>query len=166
MLNKTNMPVKFALKWLAVCKKLKLIKACKIIIMKKTVFVGKSNNNDWQINATVKNVILQTCVYVWPSMYVFGIPVLKSPKALHDALDRGLPQPLLSIIEHFDIDKGGLRFGRASFLAGHFAHILLWYLNFCICTVFTPRSYINLSQFFMLYYVSCFIYVKFNDDIV
>ncbi|XP_060565049.1 dual oxidase maturation factor 1-like isoform X2 [Ruditapes philippinarum] len=52
--------------------------------------------------------------------------VIRPPSQTWNALERGLPQPLLSIIEHFDIDAGGLRFGRASFMAGYFANILLW----------------------------------------
>ncbi|KAL3836862.1 hypothetical protein ACJMK2_022273 [Sinanodonta woodiana] len=45
---------------------------------------------------------------------------------LHHALDRGLPHPILMVLEHFDIDEGGLRFGRSCKIAGHFAGILLW----------------------------------------
>lgn len=52
--------------------------------------------------------------------------VLQTLPQTWNALERGLPQPLLSIIEHFDIDAGGLRYGRACFMAGYFAHILLW----------------------------------------
>lgn len=52
--------------------------------------------------------------------------VIKFNPQTWGALERGLPQPLLSIIEYFDIDDGGLRFGRACFMAGHFANILLW----------------------------------------
>ncbi|XP_045207281.2 dual oxidase maturation factor 1-like isoform X2 [Mercenaria mercenaria] len=54
------------------------------------------------------------------------LQVIKTQQQTWSALERGLPQPLLSIIEHFDIDAGGLRFGRSSFMAGYFAHILLW----------------------------------------
>ncbi|XP_052805250.1 dual oxidase maturation factor 1-like isoform X2 [Mya arenaria] len=52
--------------------------------------------------------------------------VIRDRPQLWDALDRGLPQPLLSVIEQFDIDEGGMRYGRQCFMAGHFANILLW----------------------------------------
>ncbi|KAL3836737.1 hypothetical protein ACJMK2_022156 [Sinanodonta woodiana] len=45
---------------------------------------------------------------------------------LYHALDRGLPQPILMVLEHFDVDEGGLRFGRSCRFAGYFAGILLW----------------------------------------
>ncbi|KAK3605955.1 hypothetical protein CHS0354_019633 [Potamilus streckersoni] len=45
---------------------------------------------------------------------------------LHNALDGGIPEPILMVLEHFDIDEGGLRFGRSCKLAGYFAGILLW----------------------------------------
>ncbi|KAL4228918.1 hypothetical protein ACF0H5_011959 [Mactra antiquata] len=52
--------------------------------------------------------------------------VIRGPPLVWKALDQGLPQSLLSIIEYFDIDDGGLRFGRAVFMAGYFANILMW----------------------------------------
>ncbi|KAK3585029.1 hypothetical protein CHS0354_009876, partial [Potamilus streckersoni] len=45
---------------------------------------------------------------------------------LYHALDRGLPHPILIVLELFDVDEGGLRVGRRCKIAGHFAGILLW----------------------------------------
>ncbi|KAL3836578.1 hypothetical protein ACJMK2_022000 [Sinanodonta woodiana] len=45
---------------------------------------------------------------------------------LYNAMDRGLPEPILMVLEHFEIDVGGLRFGRNCKFAGYFAGILLW----------------------------------------
>ncbi|XP_052252769.1 dual oxidase maturation factor 1-like isoform X7 [Dreissena polymorpha] len=52
--------------------------------------------------------------------------VIQESSQLWTALDRGLPQTLLSMIDHFDTDEGGLRYGRNCFMAGYFANILLW----------------------------------------
>ena len=40
-------------------------------------------------------------------------------------LERGLPQPMLTVVEFFSIDEGGFRWGRSFARAGYFAKILL-----------------------------------------
>ncbi|KAK3605943.1 hypothetical protein CHS0354_019613 [Potamilus streckersoni] len=45
---------------------------------------------------------------------------------LYHALDRGLPHPIVMVLQHFNTDDGGLRFGRSCRFAGYFAGILLW----------------------------------------
>lgn len=41
-------------------------------------------------------------------------------------LQRGLPEPILKVMEFISIDDGGLRWGRSFHTAGHFAKVLLW----------------------------------------
>ncbi|GFN94568.1 dual oxidase maturation factor 1 [Plakobranchus ocellatus] len=41
-------------------------------------------------------------------------------------LHRGLPEPVLKVLEYISIDDGGLRWGRAFQTAGHFCSVLLW----------------------------------------
>ncbi|GFR61941.1 dual oxidase maturation factor 1 [Elysia marginata] len=41
-------------------------------------------------------------------------------------LQRGLPEPVLKVMEFISIDDGGLRWGRSFHTAGHFAKVLLW----------------------------------------
>ncbi|RUS84688.1 hypothetical protein EGW08_007558 [Elysia chlorotica] len=41
-------------------------------------------------------------------------------------LHRGLPEPVLKVMEYVSIDSGGLRWGRSFQTAGHFANVLLW----------------------------------------
>lgn len=45
---------------------------------------------------------------------------------LHDGLQKGLPYPILSIIEYFSVDKAGFVWGRRYRLAGYYTCILLW----------------------------------------
>ncbi|KAL3836738.1 hypothetical protein ACJMK2_022157 [Sinanodonta woodiana] len=45
---------------------------------------------------------------------------------LDHAIERGLPHPILMVLQHFNMDDGGLRFGRSCRFAGYFAGILLW----------------------------------------
>lgn len=52
--------------------------------------------------------------------------VLKEHDRLWKALDRGLPQPLVSVLDFFYVDAAGLRFGREVWFAGYIANILLW----------------------------------------
>ncbi|CAG2200082.1 DUOXA1 [Mytilus edulis] len=59
-----------------------------------------------------------------------------------DFLERGLPQPMLTVVEFFSIDEGGFRWGRSFARAGYFAKILLltsfsfWILaNIMVCSV-------------------------------
>ena len=43
-------------------------------------------------------------------------------------LDRGLPHPLLTVMDFLSVDDGGLRWGRSFHSAGYFACALLWYV--------------------------------------
>lgn len=45
---------------------------------------------------------------------------------LRHCLKRGLPDPVLSIVEYLSVDQGGMRWGRSFHMAGYFAYILLW----------------------------------------
>ncbi|CAC5389658.1 DUOXA1 [Mytilus coruscus] len=65
-----------------------------------------------------------------------------SVSEFRDFLERGLPQPMLTVVEFFSIDEGGFRWGRSFASAGYFAKILLltsfsfWILaNIMICSV-------------------------------
>ncbi|XP_071103204.1 dual oxidase maturation factor 1-like [Haliotis cracherodii] len=46
--------------------------------------------------------------------------------AFHDFVGRGLPDPILRVVEHLCADAGGLRWGKAFHTAGDFACALLW----------------------------------------
>ncbi|XP_064594670.1 dual oxidase maturation factor 1-like isoform X2 [Liolophura sinensis] len=41
-------------------------------------------------------------------------------------LEKGLPEPILSVASYFSYDDGGLRWGRSFKDAGYFAYVLLW----------------------------------------
>ena len=58
------------------------------------------------------------------NMYVFFL-VLGTKSPFREYLERGLPQPVLTVVEFFSIDKGGFRWGRSYAVAGYFAKILL-----------------------------------------
>ncbi|XP_033724630.1 dual oxidase maturation factor 1-like [Pecten maximus] len=45
---------------------------------------------------------------------------------LKECLTRGLPDPVVAIVEYLATDQGGLRWGRGFTMAGYIAHILLW----------------------------------------
>ena len=98
--------------------------------------IEKSSINFVSLTDISQKLFLSQCIVCWKSFFsIFVIAVTKhiclisvidKVPQLWAALERGLPQPLLSILEHFDIDEGGLRYGRSNFMAGHFAYILLW----------------------------------------
>ncbi|XP_067686200.1 dual oxidase maturation factor 1-like isoform X2 [Haliotis asinina] len=46
--------------------------------------------------------------------------------AFHDFIGRGLPDPILRVVEHLCADAGGLRWGKAFHTSGAFACALLW----------------------------------------
>lgn len=43
-----------------------------------------------------------------------------------EALTKGLPFPILTVIEYFNIGQGGLSWGPQYHLAGYFATVMLW----------------------------------------
>lgn len=43
---------------------------------------------------------------------------------LQSALEKGLPYPILKVIEYFSVDAGFI--GRQYRLAGHYTHVFLW----------------------------------------
>jgi len=48
-----------------------------------------------------------------------------------DALQKGLPYPIMSVIEYLSVDKAGFIWGRLYRLAGYYTRILLW-LSFAV----------------------------------
>jgi len=46
------------------------------------------------------------------------------------ALMRGLPQPIVYILEFFRVDDGGFVWQRAVRSAGHFAYIIFWHVHY------------------------------------
>lgn len=61
--------------------------------------------------------------YINPSL-IF-VSAVGSITDFRDFLERGLPQPVLTVVEFFSIDEGGLRWGRSFAFAGYCAKILL-----------------------------------------
>ncbi len=45
---------------------------------------------------------------------------------LHQALEKGLPYPILTVIEYLSVDRGGFLWGRQYRLAGYYTCVLLW----------------------------------------
>lgn len=52
-------------------------------------------------------------------------------RELHHALSKGLPYPIIKVIEYLSVDRGGFVWGRQYRLAGYYGCILLWYVCFC-----------------------------------
>lgn len=50
----------------------------------------------------------------------------REPEQVNYYLERGLPHPLLTVLEFLSADDGGLRWGRSFHRAGYFAGALLW----------------------------------------
>ncbi len=47
-------------------------------------------------------------------------------KELHKGLHKGLPYPILSVIEYLSVDRAGFKWGRQYRLSGYYTSILLW----------------------------------------
>ncbi|XP_025084670.1 dual oxidase maturation factor 1-like isoform X1 [Pomacea canaliculata] len=58
----------------------------------------------------------------------------REPEQVNYYLERGLPHPLLTVLEFLSADDGGLRWGRSFHRAGYFAGALLW-TAFCFWIV-------------------------------
>jgi len=48
------------------------------------------------------------------------------PECFAEFLHRGLPDPILKVMEFLTVDEGGLRWGRSFHHAGHYGAVLLW----------------------------------------
>ncbi|VDO53386.1 unnamed protein product [Onchocerca flexuosa] len=46
---------------------------------------------------------------------------------LENSLRKGLPYPILKVIEYLSVDRAGFIWGRQYRLAGHYTIYLLWY---------------------------------------
>ena len=51
-------------------------------------------------------------------------------RELNKALHKGLPYPILKVIEYLSVDRAGFIWGRQYRLAGYYASILLWYVQY------------------------------------
>ena len=90
----------------------------------------KTQTKSFDLKAHLKrqHLLLIMLLYICDKM-CFLFAVILGPKPEQQAIERGLPQPLLSVLEYFDTDEGQIRYGRACWLAGYIAHILLWYVD-------------------------------------
>jgi len=52
----------------------------------------------------------------------------------HQALQRGLPYPILTVVEYLSQDEAGFNWSRQYRSAGYYTSIMLW-LSFCVCIV-------------------------------
>ena len=50
----------------------------------------------------------------------------REPEMISHFLDRGLPHPVLAVMDFLSVDNGGLRWGRSFHSAGYFGCALLW----------------------------------------
>lgn len=50
----------------------------------------------------------------------------------HNALERGLPFPILTVVEYLSQDEAGFSWSRQYRLAGYYSYIILW-LSLCVC---------------------------------
>lgn len=50
----------------------------------------------------------------------------------HNALERGLPYPILTVVEYLSQDAAGFSWSRQYRLAGYYSYITLW-LSLCVC---------------------------------
>ncbi|XP_012943062.1 uncharacterized protein LOC101855368 [Aplysia californica] len=59
------------------------------------------------------------------------------PERFDYYLQRGLPEPILKVMEFLTVDEGGLRWGRSFHTAGHYGGVLLWtaFAFWMICNV-------------------------------
>lgn len=60
-------------------------------------------------------------------MYIIEITVRGPIQELRHCLGRGLPIPVLHLVEYLSTDAGGMRWGRGYTGAGNLSFILLWY---------------------------------------
>lgn len=49
-----------------------------------------------------------------------------------NALERGLPYPILTVVEYLSQDEAGFSWSRQYRMAGYYSYIILW-LSFCVC---------------------------------
>lgn len=47
-------------------------------------------------------------------------------KGLEHALYKGMPYPILKVIEYFSVDRAGFVWGRQYRLAGYYTYVILW----------------------------------------
>lgn len=55
-------------------------------------------------------------------------------KEHHNALERGLPYPILTVVEYLSQDEAGFSWSRQYRLAGYYSHVILW-LSLCVCVL-------------------------------
>lgn len=61
-------------------------------------------------------------------MLSFFNSVKTMERELYNALRKGLPYPILKVVEYLSVDRAGFVWGRQYRLAGYYACILLWYV--------------------------------------
>lgn len=52
----------------------------------------------------------------------------------HNALERGLPYPILTVVEYLSQDAAGFSWSRQYRMAGYYSYIILW-LSLCVCVL-------------------------------
>lgn len=52
----------------------------------------------------------------------------------HNALERGLPYPILTVVEYLSQDDAGFNWSRQYRAAGYYSYIVLW-LSLCVCVL-------------------------------
>jgi dual oxidase maturation factor 1 len=58
-------------------------------------------------------------------MLLFAVKTME--RELYNALRKGLPYPILKVVEYLSVDRAGFVWGRQYRLAGYYACFLLWY---------------------------------------
>ncbi|XP_057657303.1 dual oxidase maturation factor 1-like isoform X1 [Diorhabda carinulata] len=83
-------------------------------------------------------------------VFGFGPYAGKLQREYRQAQYRGVPHPILWVVEYFIIDGEGLRYGRFYRTAGWYTHILMWTAFPCwILSVILFRSVIRYGAYFL-----------------
>ena len=68
-------------------------------------------------------------------------------RELESALHKGLPYPILKVIEYLSVDRAGFVWGRRYRLAGYYTFVILWYEPCFFAPIFLSFHNLLLTPF-------------------
>lgn len=90
------------------------------------------NSGVWGPKAKTKTTIRRLNVDINYNERFYWIEPQQMRHEYHQALEKGLPYPILTVVEYLSQDDAGFNWSRQYRSAGYYASILLW-LSFCVC---------------------------------